>query len=448
VSEGIDAPATGGDAVSEGIGAAATGRAAVSDGIDRRSLSLLAAGHACVDMAQGAVPALLPFLVAQRGLSYGAAASLVLAISVGSSAIQPLFGLGSDRLALPWLMPVGVLLAGLGVAAVGLTSSYAATAAAVTVAGIGVAAFHPEAARFANQVSGERRGKGMSLFSLGGNAGLALGPILVTPIVLALGLRGTVLLAALPLAVAVVLVADLGRLRRVAASKVRIARRAAAARDADPDEWGAFARLGTVISLRSGIYFGLQSFVPAWFIAHLGTSEGAGNAALAAMVVAGAAGTYTGGRIVDRVGRRLLLIGTTAIMLPLLVAFVLAPSPLAAGALVAVIGFVLISSFPLTVVMGQEYLPSRLGLASGVTLGLAIGVGGMAAAGLGALADARGLSAVMWLIAALPIPMLALARTLPVTAAERRARAAAARRPEAVLGARPRAALGEAAQRR
>jgi FSR family fosmidomycin resistance protein-like MFS transporter len=232
----------------------------MSEGIDRRSLALLAAGHACVDMAQGAVPALLPFLVAQRGLSYGAAASLVLAISVGSSAIQPLFGLGSDRLALPWLMPAGVLLAGLGVAAVGLTSSYAATAAAVTVAGIGVAAFHPEAARFANQVSGDRRGKGMSLFSLGGNGGLALGPILVTPIVLTLGLRGTVLLAILPLAVAAVLTFDLHRLLRVAAAKVGHALRAASASEADPDEWGAFARLGTVISLRSGIYFGLQSF--------------------------------------------------------------------------------------------------------------------------------------------------------------------------------------------
>jgi FSR family fosmidomycin resistance protein-like MFS transporter len=119
---------------------------------------------------------------------------------------------------------------------------------------------------------------------------------------------------------------------------------------------------------------------------------------------------------------------------------------------VALTGFLVISSFPLTVIMGQEYLPSRLGLASGVTLGLAIGVGGIAAAGMGALADASGLSTVMWLIAALPAPMLVLARTLPVTAAERRARAAALRAPgsraDAVLAARPRAALGEAAQRR
>ena len=101
-------------------------------GLDRRGLAVLASGHACVDMAQGALPALLPFLIDQRGISYGAAGALILVTSVGSSAIQPLFGLGSDRLALPWLMPLGVLLAGLGIALVGVASSYPATAAAVT----------------------------------------------------------------------------------------------------------------------------------------------------------------------------------------------------------------------------------------------------------------------------------------------------------------------------
>ena len=128
---------------------------AVSSGLDRRGLAVLASGHACADMAQGAIPALLPFLIDQRGISYGAAGALILVTSVGSSAIQPLFGLGSDRLSLPWLMPLGVLLAGLGVALVGVTSSYPATAAAVALSGLGVASFHPEGARFANQVSGD-----------------------------------------------------------------------------------------------------------------------------------------------------------------------------------------------------------------------------------------------------------------------------------------------------
>jgi MFS transporter, FSR family, fosmidomycin resistance protein len=397
----------------------------VSGGLDRRGLGVLASGHVCVDMAQGAVPALLPFLIAQRGYSYGAAAALILATSVGSSVIQPLFGVGSDRLSLPWLLPFGVLLAGLGVALVGIVSSYPATAAAVALSGVGVAAFHPEGARYANRVSGERRGQGMSLFSLGGNAGFALGPIIVTPVVLVLGLQGTLLLAVIPAIVAVVLVRELPRLRRVAARSAEHVARVARGEQGDPDAWGAFAVLGGVIGLRSCIYFGLQAFVPAWFIAHLATGKGLGNAALTVMLLAGAGGTFFGGRVVDRLGRRRLLLGSTVLSLPLLVGFVACPSPVLAAILLGLIGFVVIATFSVTVVMGQEYLPSHLGLASGVTLGLAIGLGGVAAAAMGALADATGLSTVMWLIAAVPVPMLVLARALPVTRAETRAQAAA-----------------------
>jgi len=415
--------------------------------IDRRGLATLAAGHVCADMAQGAVPALLPFLIDQRGLSYGAATALLLVTSVGSSAIQPLFGLGSDRLALPWLMPLGVLLAGLGVALVGVCGSYLATAAAVGLSGIGVAAFHPEGARFANQVSGDRRGQGMSMFSLGGNAGFALGPILVTALVLTLGLRGTLLLAVIPAIVAVVIARELPRLRRVAAEKSALVARSLAEEDRDPDDWNAFLRLGGVVALRSGVYFGLQAFIPLWFIHHLGTSEGTGNAALTAMLVAGAVGTFSGGRVVDRLGRRRLVVGSCALSVPLLVLLVLAPSPWSAGVLTALVGFVIILTFSITVVMSQEYLPNRLGLASGVSLGLAIGVGGIVAALLGLIADAFGLPTVMWLIVAQAVPMLLLARTLPVTRAERRAQSASAATRAAGVAAPPAPATGSASPR-
>lgn len=149
-----------------------------------------------------------------------------------------------------------------------------------------------------------------------------------------------------------------------------------------------------------------------WFARHLDTSETAGNAALTAMLAAGAAGTLLGGRLGDRVGSRPVLIGSTVLLLPLLAAFV-ASQAVAAALLLAAIGFVTIANFSITVVMGQEYLPSRLGLASGVTLGLAIGVGGLGAAALGLVADSAGLPAAMAAIAVLPLPMLALALTLP-----------------------------------
>jgi FSR family fosmidomycin resistance protein-like MFS transporter len=129
-----------------------------------------------------------------------------------------------------------------------------------------------------------------------------------------------------------------------------------------------------------------------------------------------------------------------ALLIPVLVAFVLAPSPVLAALLVTVAGFATIATFSISVVMGQEYLPSRLGLASGVTMGLSIGIGGIAAAGLGVLADVAGLRTVMWVIAALSLPLFALARTLPVTRAERRAQGLAAAAAAAAAGAPPRPA--------
>jgi FSR family fosmidomycin resistance protein-like MFS transporter len=383
--------------------------------LDRGLLARLSCGHAAADLCQGAVPALLPFFVIQRGWSYAAAGVLVLAMTVGSSVIQPLFGAVADRLEMRWLMPGGVLLAGLGIALSGVFESYALTVLFVALSGVGVAAFHPEGARFANHASGSRRGTGMSLFSVGGNVGFALGPILVTPLVLLFGLEGTLALAALPV-VATVLVAR--ALPRMQAAARDAGRRAARSGIELHDDWSAFARLGGAIAMRSGVYFGLQSFVPLWFVHHLDSTEAAGNSALTAMLVAGAVGTLVGGRLIDRIGRRAVLVGSIAVQIPLLLAFLVSGS-LVAGALLAAIGFVTIMSFSVTVVMGQEYLPRRLGLASGVTLGAAIGLGGVAAALLGVLADAAGLSAVMWTIALLPIPGLLLALSLPPTPQER-----------------------------
>jgi FSR family fosmidomycin resistance protein-like MFS transporter len=387
----------------------------VTDELDRPLLARLSCGHAAADLCQGAVPALIPFFVIQRGWSYAAAGLLVLAMTVGSSIVQPLFGAVADRLEIRWLMPGGVLLAGIGIALAGVVSSYALTVLVVAISGLGVAAFHPEGARYANHASGSRRGAGMSFFSVGGNVGFALGPIFVTPLVLVFGLSGTLALVVPPAIVSVILFRSLPRMHAMARTAVG---RAARSAEQPEDDWNAFTRLGGVISLRSGVYFGLQSFVPLWFVHQLGSTEAAGNTALTAMLVAGAIGTLIGGRLVDRIGRRAVLLGSLAVQLPLLLAFVVSGS-LLAGVLLAGVGFVTIMSFSVTVVMGQEYLPRRLGLASGVTLGAAIGVGGIAAVLLGVLADAAGLTAVMWTIALLPIPSLLLALTLPLTPQER-----------------------------
>src|ERR671912_995033 len=121
----------------------------VRKGVDRRAMSVLSAGHLFTDVNQGAVAALVPFLVAERGLSLAAAGSLVLAATLSSSIVQPLFGYFSDNRPLPVLMPLGVVLGGVGISLAGVAPSYPLILACILLSGLGVAAFHPESARFA-----------------------------------------------------------------------------------------------------------------------------------------------------------------------------------------------------------------------------------------------------------------------------------------------------------
>ena len=372
-------------------------------------MAVLSVGHLCVDLCQGALPALLPFLIAAHGWSYGQAAALVLASSVSSSIIQPLFGHLSDARSLSWLLPGGVALAGLGTSLAGVVGSYPLTFLVVVISGLGVAAYHPEASRFANYVSGSRRATGMSLFSVGGNAGLALGPAIVTPLALALGLSGTPLVGLLPLAAAILLLREL---RRLKGFKPAPGASAEHGPGAEADQWRPFVRLAMAIAARSIVFFGLMTLVPLYFVDELGASEATANTALTVMLASGAVGTLIGGRTADRFGRRVVLRTSLALLSPLIAVFLLSGVGLAIGTL-ALIGALTIATFSVTVVMGQEYLPSRLGVASGVTLGLSIGIGGLGAAVLGQIADAHGLRTTLELLALLPIPALLLALTLP-----------------------------------
>lgn len=385
---------------------------AVREGLDRRALAVLASGHLLADATQGVVPALLPFLIRERGLSYAAASALVLASTASSSVIQPLFGYYSDRRPRPWLMPAGVALGGAGVALAGLTPSYPLLVLAILVSGVGVAAFHPEGARLVRHVSGNRRATAMSVFSVGGTAGFALGPALVTALVLAFGLHGTLFLFVPAGAVALLLVRELPRLAhaRTADETAGGDRRAPT-----PDAWGPFVTLAGVATLRSFTFYGLLTFIPLYFVASLGTSDAEGSSALTVMLLGGIAGTLIGGRLADRVGRRPILIGSMALLPPLIVLLLQVERGPVLVLLLLLVGAMVVASYTVTVVMGQEYLPSRVGVASGVTLGLAIGMGGVGASVLGIVADRFSLDTVMAIVAALPLAALALTLTLPKT---------------------------------
>jgi FSR family fosmidomycin resistance protein-like MFS transporter len=273
-----------------------------------------------------------------------------------------------------------------------------------------VAAFHPEGSRFANYVSGARRASGMSLFSVGGNVGFALGPVLITPLLLVFGLHGTVFALIPTLAMAAVLVHELPRLNAFRSDVIG----GRVQRDEHREAWRPFALLAAVIALRSFVYFGLVTFIPLYYVRVLHTGKAFGNSALTAMLLGGALGTLIGGPLADRFGRRTVLTGSMIVLPPLIAGFLLS-GPTLGLLFAALAGAATIATFAVTIVMGQEFLPGRLGVAAGVTIGLSIGLGGVGAPLLGLLGDAHGLRAVFETVAGLPVLALLLALALPRT---------------------------------
>jgi FSR family fosmidomycin resistance protein-like MFS transporter len=365
--------------------------------LDRRGIGLLAFGHMSVDACQGVLPPLLPFFVSERGYTYSEASFLILFASLGSSLLQPLLGIYSDRIRAGWLVPTGAALGATGVALVGFMPSYATTAMALTISSIGVAMFHPEAVRFATYISyrSGRRGTGMSFFAVGGMSGWALGPILVTPAVLAFGLEGTALVAILPATAAVVLTFRLGYLERYRPAGRGVGdhvdQGAASA-------WGAFTLTAAAATLRTGVQFGLQAFIPLYVWQVLGSSKTVANGAVTALLIAGVAGTLIGGRMADRVGFRRVVVGSLAIVVPL-VAVLTSLEVAGVYVVMVLLGLTMEANFYPMVVIAQNTVPRHVGFASGVMLGLSIGGGALIAASLGPIADAHGLETAVQVIA-------------------------------------------------
>ncbi|MCC6223284.1 MAG: MFS transporter [Thermoleophilia bacterium] len=378
-------------------------------GVDRRGIAVLSAGHLAADLFQGSVPALLPFLIRDRGYSYAAAGALFLMASLGSSLLQPVLGIFADRVRAGWLMPAGLLVAGIGLAGSGLVESHAGTAALFLAGGFGVAAFHPEGVRFASQVSAARRGAGMSVFAVGGNLGFALGPILVTPVVLTLGLGGTPVVGGLIVASGLVVLGSLRYLERFRPAPGTVA---ALPGQAERNEWRPFGLAAGAATSRAVVAGGLQAFVPLYAIAELASTEATGNAAVAVMLVAGAVGTLVGGRLADCYGFRPVVVWSLALGVPLALAL---PFVGVTGMflVLAVFGFAEGMNFYPLVVIAQNALPGYLGLAAGVVLGLAIGVAAGTVALLGVLADAAGLTAVLWVLVGATALGWLLAAALP-----------------------------------
>lgn len=383
-------------------------------------LWLLSLGHLVVDLGQGVLPILTPILAQSFNLSYFQVGTLVLAFTFSSAIIQPIFGVLSDRYSMPWLMPVGLLLSGLGLALTGMVDSYELLLIAVLLSGIGVAGYHPEASKVAHFVSEDKKaGSSMAIFSVGGNLGFGLGPMLAT-FVLSFGGLSSVQGVMIPgLLISVFFLFFMSRFNTILTEHLhkRSEKKEQAVKSSN--QIGSLTLLMLYVTIRSWIQSGLIYFIPFYFPEFKGIAEP--QYLVSTFLIAGAVGTLLGGPFADRFGGRSGLL--VSMIVSLLTVY---PFLHLQGSLVPVFAFILgaslISTFSTTVVFGQRLLPNNIGLASGLLLGFGVGMGSIGVTFLGIIADHMGLPFTMNIISVLPLLGILLALTLPDIRARETAR--------------------------
>lgn len=367
---------------------------------------MLSVGHACVDVYQGAVASLVPFFVAERAYSYAAVSGIVLAASVLSSVAQPVFGLLTDRWAMPWILPVSTVLGGLGIALSGLSGSYPLTLVFVAVSGVGVAAYHPESARVARLVS-EGSHTAMGWFSVGGNLGFAAAPLMVTAVVASGGLRLSPLLVLPALAGGLLCLPALRALRRKTALDGSGTTAAVGT-----DDKASFLKLSLAVVFRSVVFVGLSTFISLYARQRTGGGTAAGTAALFVLYIGGALGSVLGGSLANRWDRVTVARWSYLLTIPAVAGTVFVPGP-AIYVFVALTSAGLYIPFSLQVTLGQDYLPTRVGTAGGITLGLTVSIGGLVSPLIGTVADATSLRIALTPLVLMPALSWLLFRTLP-----------------------------------
>ncbi|MBM7854569.1 FSR family fosmidomycin resistance protein-like MFS transporter [Desulfohalotomaculum tongense] len=373
-------------------------------------LVLLSAGHLVTDLAAGALPVLLPVIQAALNLSYGAAGAVSLIFNVSSSVLQPLLGHWSDKVKSRWLLPTGCILSMTGLALAGIVSSYWFILAVVFMSGLGSAAYHPEASKVSRLASGRRRTTGMSIFIVGGALGAALGSMGMAQLLLKFDRFASIYFLVPGLIMAVLFFIFNRRLPDEPRAAVR--NNAEAAVKVPQRVLIPLTVLIAVIIMRSWVQAGLTYFMPLYWVNYLGKSPDYVSFLVVSFMLAGAVGTVIGGPLADRFGRKSTLVASTALLVPLLLLLKFS-SGIWSMIILFITGMVIVSTMPITVVMGQELLPHRIGVASGLMTGFAIGMGGIGVTLLGTIADHFGAPSALWVMTLLPIAAFLLSLFLP-----------------------------------
>lgn len=358
--------------------------------------------HLLNDMMQSLVIAAYPIFKSEFDLSFAQIGLLTLTYQLVASLLQPLVGIYTDRRPQPYSLPVGMASSLIGLLVLAFASSYGELLAGGALLGVGSSIFHPESSRLARFASGGAHGLAQSIFQVGGNVGSSLGPLLIAFFVLPRGQESLAWFALAALGGIIILTwvgnwyarnrhtRSLGRGRATAG--VELTRRQVG------------GALGVLFCLILSKWFYLASFT-SYYVFYLmdrfAVSEVQSQIYLFVFLAAVAAGTLIGGPVGDRIGRKAVIWGSIAGVLPfsLVLPYVGLPATIA---LSVVIGLVISSAFSAIVVYAQELVPGRVGMISGLFFGLAFGLGGLGAALLGVLADWTSIEFVYQVCAFLP----------------------------------------------
>ncbi len=366
-----------------------------------RMLLLLSLGHLITDIYQGALPAVLPFLKDRLSLSYAMTGVILMAANFTSSLVQPVFGFFSDRGKKPLLLPLGCLVAGLGFSFLFVSDQYEWILALVVVSGLGAASYHPEGFKTAHFFTGARRATGVAIFSVGGNLGFAIGPLLAISIIQYLSPNAMPIIILPSLCFTVLIVFSWRAISHPAEIPAE-QRRKAQTDEPVQTKWLPLSLIIAVVIARSWTQMGLLSYIPFYYINYLHGDALYAGKLVTLFLLGGAVGTLAGAPVADRWGHKRFLVGSmflSSLIFPL----IFAVNGVLLFIVLGLLGFVVVSTFSVTIVMAQHLMPRHLGVASGLTVGFAVGAGGICVTLLGVLADRFGVPFALQSIAVLPI---------------------------------------------
>jgi MFS transporter, FSR family, fosmidomycin resistance protein len=377
-----------------------------------RSLAAVSLGHGTIDTFSNVLPIMYPLLATSLRLSYAEVALIATTYSTTVAISQPVFGHIADGVGGRWSAALSIVLATSMMALTGVVGSYPLLLLCVGLSGVGSGAYHPQGAMSASLSGGLKRGTAMSIFSFGGSAGAALGPLVAALVFGTIGLPGTLAFSPVGILMAFVffrLVDPIPRKPVLAGHEETHVTRGSI-------QWVGVSALVVIIALRGWAILALTTFVPLLYHSR-GLAVDVSSSAIFAMLAAAALGILLGGYLSDHLGRR-PVIAVTLALTPVLYLLVMNDNLAISFAAVGALGLLLEASIPVTVVMSQELLPRNVGMASGISMGVGLIAGAAGVSLTGRIADSYGLVLALSLVAI--APALALLATIWLPGGRRR----------------------------